>query len=97
MMRPRTKKMPVTIQATFLCWSYPWRRRPCLSFCLAGQGDDQVDEVPDAETAEGDELEDAGTDLAQVEAVDAESAEQPRQQPRSEERFLPDEGLVLAE
>jgi hypothetical protein len=96
-MRPKTKKMPVTIQATFLCWSYPWRRSPCLSFCPPAQSDDQVDEGPDAETAEGDEFEDAGADLAEVETVDAESAEQPRQQPRSEERFLPDEGLVLAE
>jgi hypothetical protein len=68
-----------------------------LVLLSAGQRNDEVDEVPDAETAEGDEFEDAGADLAQVEAVDAESAEQPRQQPRSEERFLPDEGLELPE
>ena len=68
-----------------------------LVLLSAGQRNDEVDEGPDAESAEGDELEDTGTDLAQVEAVDAESAEQPRQQPRSKERFLPDEGLELPE
>ena len=68
-----------------------------LVLLSAGQRNDEVDEGPDAESAEGDELEDTGTDLAQVEAVDAESAEQPRQQPGSDEGFLPDEGLVLPE
>ena len=53
------------------------------------------DQMPNPPKVMG--FEDAGTDLAEVEAVDAESAEQPRQQPRSKERFLPDEGLELPE
>src|SRR5699024_12174068 len=61
----------------------------------ADQGDDQIDEGPQAQAAEGDELEDAGPDLAQIEAIGAESAQQPRKQPGGEKRFLPDEGLVL--
>src|SRR5699024_803057 len=61
----------------------------------ADQSDDQIDEGPQAQAAEGDELEDAGPDLAEVETIGAESAEQPRKQPGGEKRFLPDEGLML--
>src|SRR5690606_19383886 len=41
---------------------------------------DQVDQHPDAQTAEGHDHEDAGADLADVEAVDAEAAQEQAQQ-----------------
>src|SRR5690606_1029178 len=51
---------------------------------LIGEGadgdHDQVDQRPDAQAAEGDDLQDAGADLADVEAVDAKHAEEEAQQ-----------------
>ena len=47
---------------------------------LAEQDQDQVDQVPDPAAAEGDQLQDAEAGVAEVEAVDAEAAEEPGEQ-----------------
>src|SRR3954452_12013392 len=47
---------------------------------LAHRDEDEVDDPPHAESAAGDQLEHAQPDLAEVEAVDAEVAEEGRQQ-----------------
>jgi len=46
----------------------------------AGEDHDEIDEGPDAATAEGDELDDADPDMSCVEAVDAEETEEETQQ-----------------
>ena len=46
----------------------------------ADENDDEVDEGPDAEAAEGDQLQDAGADLADIEAVHAEHADEEAEQ-----------------
>jgi hypothetical protein len=54
----------------------------------AGKNDDQVDQVPEPQSATRDELQDAGTDLAKVEPVDAEVAEQEAEEPGRDETLL---------
>ena len=49
---------------------------------------EQVDEPPDAESAEGDELQEGGAGLAHVEAVSAEVAEEPAEQQGDETGLL---------
>jgi hypothetical protein len=61
--------------------------RPAVAVALrAEQHEQQVDEHPDAEPAEGDELQDRGADLAEVEPVCAPVPEQQREEPRRDER-----------
>lgn len=59
---------------------------------LVGEGTDddhdEVDQRPDAEAAEGDQLQDAGADLADVEAVRAEAAEKEAQQECRQDAFF---------
>ena len=68
------------------------RATPLVGHGARGDEND-VDDPPDAEAAGGDELEEAGADLAEVEAVDAERAEQNGQKQGNEEAAL--RGFVL--
>ncbi|AIY15575.2 DNA recombination and repair protein RecF [Pimelobacter simplex] len=65
---------------------------------LAEQDQDQVDDRPDAEAAAGKQLGHAQAGVAQVEAVDAEGAGQPRQQDRGQPLLIGEQtGDVLGE
>src|SRR5262245_33668501 len=57
---------------------------------LADGDQDEVDQRPDAEAAQRDELQDTGADLAHVEAMDAEEAEEEAQQDGRYEALLAD-------
>lgn len=46
-----------------------------------GERQDEVDEPPDADASEGQQLHDFGADLATLESVDAEDTQQPRKHP----------------
>lgn len=61
------------------------QRKPLLVAGLVCQHQDEVDQGPDAQTADRDKLEDAGSDLAQVETVYAENTEEEGKQPCHEE------------
>jgi len=55
---------------------------------FVGEDQDEVDDVPDAEAAEGDELQDAQAGVPQVEPVDAEFAQEEGEQECGQPLFL---------
>lgn len=73
------------------------QRSALFVLLMAREDDDQVDEPPYSIPAPGQQFQDAGADLAQVEPVHAEGPEKQGQQPRREKRFLTVNGLPLVQ
>src|ERR1043165_5399851 len=61
----------------------------------ADDDQDEVDQHPDAEPPEGDQLQDPGADLADIEAVNAEKAEEQAQEHRREDALVRGAGRRL--
>jgi hypothetical protein len=64
------------------------QRYATLVTLVPSQHNDRIYQRPDPEPAEGDELQQAGTNFAQVEAVNSEEPEEKGQQPGGDEGFL---------
>ena len=64
------------------------QREALLVALLVRQNEDEVNECPDTHAPEGEQLEQSGTDLAQIEAVDAEYADEQGEQPGHQEGLV---------